>query len=161
MSAGLLRLFPTSFPGLAACGKSKVVSIKMAFPSVPWMPSAFCPSVTGFHLLYYSVSVRHCSPVLDVQHVPSVPESGSEHDWRPSHDRSSHSVHREAHLCAAFSRHLARYDPLLDRPAVLRWECVDDLERTQPPSWTVTAQLGFLLTTLLLDIKYDTTDRFM
>ncbi len=108
----------------------------MAFPSVPWMPSAFCPGVTGFHLLYYSASVRQYSPVLDVQRVPSVPgsESGSTHDRRPSHDRSSHSVHCKAHLCAAFSRHLSRYDPLLDRPAVLRWLCADDLYRTQPPS---------------------------
>jgi len=28
-----------------------------------------------------------CSPVLGTQLVPSVPESGSKHDWRPSHDR--------------------------------------------------------------------------
>jgi hypothetical protein len=33
-----------------------------------------CPGVTGFHLLYFSVSVRRCSPVLDAQLVPSVPE---------------------------------------------------------------------------------------
>jgi hypothetical protein len=89
MSVGVLRLFPPSFLGLAACGKSKVVSIKMAFPSVPWMPSAFCPGVTGFHLLSFSVSVRQYSPVLDVQRVPSVPdsESGSTHDQHSSHDR--------------------------------------------------------------------------
>jgi hypothetical protein len=50
----------------------------------------------------------------------------------------------------------------MDRPAVLRWLCADEtcsalclLQRT------VTAQLGFLLTTLLLDIKHDPTDRFM
>ncbi len=111
-----------------------VVQITRSFLPVTQVPSTLCPGVTGFHLLYFSVSVRQCSPVLDAQRVPSVPESGSKHDWRPSHDRSSHSVHREAHLCAAFSRHLSRYDPLLDRPAVLRWLCADDLERTQPPS---------------------------
>jgi len=30
------------------------------------------------------------------------------------------------YLFAAFSRHLSRYDPLLDRPAVLRWLCADE-----------------------------------
>jgi hypothetical protein len=38
-----------------------VVQITTAFPSVPQMPSAFCPGVvTGLHLLYCHVSVRLC-----------------------------------------------------------------------------------------------------
>ena len=82
---------------------------------------------TGFHQPYYYVSIKRRSPVLNAQLVTSVPESGSKHDWHSSHDRYSHSVHREAHLFAAFSRHLSRYDPLIDRPAVLRWLCADDL----------------------------------
>jgi hypothetical protein len=49
----------------------------------------------------------------------------------------------------------------MDRPAVLRWLCADVLERTQPPSWTVTAQLRSLLPVLFLNMKHDTTDRFM
>ena len=64
--------------------------------------------------------------MLSTQLVPTVPESGSKHDWRPSHDRSSHSEHRKAHLFAAFSRHLSSYDPLLDRPAVLRLSCANE-----------------------------------
>jgi hypothetical protein len=35
-------------------------------------------------------------------------------------------AHREAHLFAAFSRHLPRCYTLLDRPAVLRWLCADE-----------------------------------
>ena len=106
-------------------------SITRVFPSVSQVPSALCPGVTGFHQLSLYGSVRRCFPVLDAQRVPSVPESGSKHDWHSSHDRSSHSVHREAHLCAAFSRHLSRCYPLMDRPAVLRWLCADETCRAQ------------------------------
>jgi hypothetical protein len=102
-----------------------VVQITTVFLSAPHMQSAFCPGVTGFHQLYSSGSTRQCSPVLGTQLVPSVPdiESGSQHDWRPSHDRSSLGAHRKAHLCAAFSRHLSRCYPLMDRLAVLCWLC--------------------------------------
>jgi hypothetical protein len=96
--------------------------------------------------------------------VPSVPdsESGSTHDWRPSHDRSSRCVLCYAHLFAAFSRHLSRYYPLMDRPAVLRWLCADETWSTQcVRRRTLTAQLSCLLSTLLLDIEHDATDRFM
>jgi hypothetical protein len=65
------------------------VQITRSFPPVTQVPSTLGPGVIGFHLLYFSVSVRQCSPVLDAQLVPSVPdtESGSTHDWHPSHDR--------------------------------------------------------------------------
>ena len=71
-------------------------------------------------------------------------------------------MHREAHLCATFSRHLYRYDPLLDSPAVLRWLCADDLSRRQCLGRRkVRAQLGSFLSMLFLNMKHDTTDRFM
>ena len=98
-------------------------SITRVFPPVSQVPSALCPGMTGFHQLYSYGSVRRCSPVLGAQLVPSVPKSGSEHDWRPSHDRLSLGVHRDAHLLAAFSRHLSRCYPFMDRPAVLCWLC--------------------------------------
>jgi hypothetical protein len=62
-------------------------SITRVFPSVSQVPSVLCPGVSGFHQLYSSGSVRRCSPVQDAQLVPSVPESGSKHDWRLSLDR--------------------------------------------------------------------------
>jgi hypothetical protein len=48
------------------------------------------------------------------------------------------------------------------RPAVLRWLCADETCSTQClRRRTVTTQLCFLLSTLLLDLKYDPMDRFM
>jgi hypothetical protein len=115
----LVLLAPVSDPTLGSMRDS----ITRVFPPVSQVQSALCPSVTGLHLLYPYGSVRRCSPVLGTQHVPSVPESGSQHDWRPSLDRDSRGVHCEAHLVAAFSRHLSRCYPLMDRPAVLCWWC--------------------------------------
>jgi hypothetical protein len=43
---------------------------------------------------------------------------------------------------AAFSRHPSRCDPLMDRPAVLRWWCVDE---TCSAQWTICAPLRNLL----------------
>ena len=72
--AGVIRLFPPSSKDFAASRKAIVVQITTVFPSAPQMQSAFCPGVTGFHLLYFYASVRKCSPVLDAQLVPSVPD---------------------------------------------------------------------------------------
>ena len=55
-SAGAIRLFPPSSQSLAACRESPVVQITAAFLSVPQVPPAFCPGVTGFHLLCCWVS---------------------------------------------------------------------------------------------------------
>jgi len=54
-----------------------VVQITTAFPSVPQVPSALCPGVTGPHLLYCSVSRRKCSLVLVPQLATTVCELGS------------------------------------------------------------------------------------
>ena len=75
-----------------------VVSIRMAFPSVPNVQSALCPGVTRFHLLCYSVSVRRYSAVLVTQLATSVCEPGNKHHVRPSHDRWDMRARREAHL---------------------------------------------------------------
>ncbi len=64
-----------------------VVQITTAVPAVPHVQSAFCPGVTGFHLLCCCVSVRRCSAVLVTQLSISVREPGSKHDARPYHDR--------------------------------------------------------------------------
>jgi hypothetical protein len=85
--AGAIRLFPPSYQGLAACRKGMVVQITTTFPSVPQVQSAFCPGVTGLHLLYCCVSVRRCSAVMVPQLAPSIPEPRSKHDQRPYHDR--------------------------------------------------------------------------
>jgi hypothetical protein len=48
------------------------------------------------------------------------------------------------------------------RPAVLRLSCADETCSSQClRRRTVTAQLSFLLSTLLLEMKHDATDRFM
>jgi hypothetical protein len=48
------------------------------------------------------------------------------------------------------------------RPAVLRWLCADETCSAQClRRRSVTTQLCFLLSKLLLDMKYDATDRFM
>jgi len=119
----LLLLAPVNDPTLG----SMIDWITRVFPPVSQMQAALCPCVTGFHQLYPYGSVRRSFPVLGTQLVPSIPESESEHDRRPSHDRESYGLHRETHLFAAFSRYLSRYDPLIDRPVVLRWLCADDL----------------------------------
>ena len=50
----------------------------------------------------------------------------------------------------------------MDRPAVLRLLCANETCSAQRLCRrTVTAQLRFLLSTLLLDMKHDATDRFM
>jgi hypothetical protein len=50
----------------------------------------------------------------------------------------------------------------MDRPAVLRWFCADETCSEQCLLCrTVTTQLCLLLSTPLLDLKYDATDRFM
>ena len=50
----------------------------------------------------------------------------------------------------------------MDRPAVLHWLCADETCSAQClRRRTATAQLRFLLSTLLLDMKHDATDRFM
>ena len=85
--SSMRSVFSRLLTKLPQSARSIIDSIKRVFPPVSQVQSALCPGVTGFHLLYFSVSVRRCSPVLDAQRVPSVPESGSTHDWRPSHDR--------------------------------------------------------------------------
>ena len=53
-------------------------------------------------------------------------------------------------MLTAFSRHLSRYSPLMDRPAVLRWLCADETCSAQClRRRTLTAQLRILLSTLL------------
>jgi hypothetical protein len=87
--AGAIRLLRPSYQALAAWRKVMVVQITRAFPPVTQVRSTLCPGVTDFHLLYFYVSVRRCSPVLGAQLVTTDPdiESGSKHDWHPSHDR--------------------------------------------------------------------------
>ena len=63
---------------------------------------------------------------------------------------------------AAFSRPHSRCYPLTDRFALLRLLCADETCCAKCLSRrAVTAQLRFLLSTLLLDMKHDTTDYFM
>jgi hypothetical protein len=50
----------------------------------------------------------------------------------------------------------------MDRPAVLRLSCADENRCEQCLHCRiVTAQLRFLLSTLILNMKHDATDRFM
>jgi hypothetical protein len=50
----------------------------------------------------------------------------------------------------------------MDRPAVLRFLCADEACNAQCfRRRTVTTQLYFLLSTLLLDLMHDAADRFM
>ena len=50
----------------------------------------------------------------------------------------------------------------MDRPAVLRLSCADEACSAQCLyRRTVSTQLCFLLSTLLLDMQYDPTDRFI
>ncbi len=79
----LLLLAPVNDPTLG----SMLDSITRVFPPVSQVLSALCPGMTGFQQLSSYRSVRRCSPWLGTQRVPSVPESGSKHDWRPSLDR--------------------------------------------------------------------------
>jgi len=62
-----------------------VVLFTTAFPSVPHVPSAFCPGMTGLHPLCIRVSVMRCSPVLVTQLSISVPEPGRKHNGCPYH----------------------------------------------------------------------------
>ena len=57
-----------------------VVQITTDFLPAPHVQSAFCPGVTGFHLLCCCVSVRRCSAVLVTQLSTSVPEPGRKHN---------------------------------------------------------------------------------
>jgi hypothetical protein len=102
--------------------------------------------------------------VLDAQRVPSVldSESGSTHDWRPSHDRSSHCIHREAHPLAAFFRHLSRYSPFMDRPAVLCWLCaMRPVAHNDSVARQVRHSSASCCPRCAEDMTYDATDRFM
>lgn len=124
--SSMRSVFSRLLTRLSQSARSMIDSITRVFPPVSQVQSALCPSVTGFHQLYSYGSVRRCSPVLGTQRVPSVPESGSKHYWRPSHNRESRGVHCEAHLFAAFSRHLSRCYPFKYRPAVLPLSCTDE-----------------------------------
>ena len=80
--------------------------------------------------------------------------------YRPAIEAVAHATFGSSSV--AFSRHLPRYFPLMDRPAVLRWLSADETCSAQClRRRTVTTQLCFLLSILLLDMKYDATDRFM
>src|SRR5437660_2546575 len=83
------HLFPSSIRGFAVSKSARdipLAQITTAFPSVSQVQSAFCPGVTGFHLLCCCMSRRRCSAVLFTQLATSIPEPGSKHDARTYHD---------------------------------------------------------------------------
>ena len=102
MFVDAIRLFPPSYRAFAVCCKHDRFDhegFSMCFPSAICFVSRSDRFSTAL-LLWVSQAVF---PVLSTQRVPSIPESGSKHDWRLYHDRLSRGVHREAHLLAAFS----------------------------------------------------------
>src|SRR2546425_204710 len=72
--ASAIRLFPSSYQGLAACRKVMLVQSTTAFPSIRHVQSAFCPGVTDLHLLCCCVSVRPWNTALVPQLSTSVPD---------------------------------------------------------------------------------------
>ena len=98
-----------------------------AFPPVSQVQSTLYQGVIGFHQLYFYVPVKRRSPVLDAQLVPFVLNQEANTTGILLTIDNPIEYIREAHLFAAFSRHLSRYYPLMDRPVVLRWLCADVL----------------------------------
>jgi hypothetical protein len=143
---------PTFFPRSGSLREEHGCPDRSDFSICSQVPSAFCPGVTGLHLLSCEVSGRQCCAVLVPQRAPSIPVPASKHDLRPSHDRWHPGV-RQAPRCpgreettalcledrrraytnarvvlpAAFSRLPSRCDPCSFRPPLLHCCCADGL----------------------------------